>query len=67
MMLKTSEKVEAPAIDALAVAGYVLGLMLIAVRWGDLRIARLEEFNRELSRRNDDLRRENEKLRKGSE
>lgn len=66
-MLKTSEKVNAPQVDALVTAGYLLGLMLIALRWGDLRIARLEEFNRQLSRRNDDLRRENEKLRKGSE
>lgn len=49
--------------DALAAAGYVLALLLVAVRWGDMRIARLEKFNRELSEKNDELRRENERLR----
>jgi hypothetical protein len=51
--------------DALAAACYVLALMLVAVRWGDLRIARLEKFNRELSEKNDELRREVERLRAG--
>jgi hypothetical protein len=51
--------------DALTTAGYVLALLLVALHWGDLRIARLEEFNRKLSLKNDELRRENERLKKG--
>jgi cell division protein FtsB len=52
--------------DALATTGYVLALMLVALRWGNLRIERLQQFNRELSAKNDELRREVEKLKKNS-
>jgi hypothetical protein len=52
--------------DALATAGYVLALMLVALHWGDLRIAQLQEFNRSLSEKNDELRRENERLRRAA-
>lgn len=62
MSSKTAEKT-----DALATAGYVLALMLVALRWGDLRIERLQRFNRELSAQNDELRRENERLRRKAE
>lgn len=49
-----------------ATCAYMIALLLVALRWGDLRIARLREFNRRLSRRNDELRREIERLQKES-
>lgn len=61
MSSKTVEKT-----DALTTTGYVLALLLIALHWGDLRIARLQGFNRKLSKKNDELRRENERLRRNA-
>jgi hypothetical protein len=55
-------KPKADKTDELRVAGYLLGLMLLAVRWGDLRLRRLEQFNRKLAEKNDEQRREIERL-----